>query len=70
MLAGGTSIAAPAVTALAGQLFALYPSLDPAEVIDLIVQGATTSNGGQHRLIHPRSSIELLASRRQGQGGR
>ena len=63
----GTSIAAPAVTALAGQLFALDPSLDPARAIDLIVRGATPSSDGKQRLIHPKPSIALL--REQGREG-
>ena len=56
----GTSIATPAVAALAGQLFALAPELTPAQVVALILQGGTRSRDGKHLLMHPRASIALL----------
>ena len=64
-LTDGTSIAAPAVTALAGQLFALDPSLNPAQVVDLIVRGATPGNDDKQRMIHPKASIALLREQRR-----
>ncbi|MGB9069829.1 MAG: S8 family serine peptidase [Candidatus Acidiferrales bacterium] len=46
----GTSMASPNVVNLAAKLFALDPSLTPAQAIGLIEQGATTrENGRLHR---------------------
>jgi subtilisin family serine protease len=59
----GTSMASPNVANLAAKLFALNPSLTPAQVIDLIRQGATTSEDGRRHLINPKRSVELLRSR-------
>lgn len=62
----GTSIAAPAVTALAGQLFALDPTLTPADVIRLILDGASKSEDGKRLLLDPKHSVELLRNRMRG----
>ena len=60
----GTSMASPNVTNLAAKLFALDPSLTPAQVIDLIKQGATPSEDGRRHLIDAKRSIELLRSKK------
>ena len=60
----GTSMASPNVTNLAAKLFALDPSLTPAQVIDLIKQGATTSEDGRRHLIDPKRSVELLRGKK------
>jgi subtilisin family serine protease len=60
----GTSMASPNVTNLAAKLFALDPSLTPAQVVELIRQGATASEDGRHHLIDPTRSIELLRSKK------
>ena len=60
----GTSMASPNVTNLAAKLFALDPSLTPAQVIDLIKQGATASEDGRRHLIDAKRSIELLHSKK------
>jgi hypothetical protein len=44
-------------------LFALDPSLTPAQVIDLIKQGATASEDGRRHLVNPKRSVELLRSK-------
>jgi subtilisin family serine protease len=56
----GTSMASPNVVNLAAKLFALNPSLTPAQVIDLIKQGATASDDGRRHLIDERRSVALL----------
>lgn len=56
----GTSMATPNVVNLAGKLFALDPSLTPTQVIDLIKQGATTSEDGRRHLIDEKGSVALL----------
>ena len=56
----GTSMASPNVTNLAAKLFALQPSLTPAEVINLIRRGATTSEDGRRHLIDEKQSVALL----------
>jgi subtilisin family serine protease len=55
----GTSMATPNVVNLAAKLFALDPSLTPAQVIDLIRRGATTSDDGRRHLIDEKRSVEL-----------
>jgi subtilisin family serine protease len=60
MKLSGTSMASPNVVNLAAKLFALDPSLTPAQVIDLIRQGATTSKDGRRHLIDEKKSVELL----------
>lgn len=56
----GTSMATPNVVNLAAKLFALDPSLTPTQVIDLIKQGATTSEDGRRHLIDEKRSVALL----------
>lgn len=56
----GTSMAAPNVVNLAAKLFALNPSLTPPQVIDLIKQGASTSEDGRRHLIDEKRSVALL----------
>jgi subtilisin family serine protease len=60
----GTSMAAPNVVNLAAKLFALDPSLTPAQVIDLIRRGATASEDGRRHLIDERRSVALLKAQR------
>jgi subtilisin family serine protease len=60
----GTSMASPNVTNLAAKLFALDPSLTPAQAIELIKGGATASEDGRRHLIDPRRSVELLRSKK------
>ncbi len=60
----GTSMASPNVTNLAAKLFALDPSLTPAQVIDLIKQGATPSEDRRRHLIDPKRTVELLRGKR------
>jgi len=59
-------MASPNVTNLAAKLFALDPSLTPAQVIDLIKQGATPSEDGRRHLIDAKRSVELLRSKKSG----
>ena len=56
----GTSMASPNVTNLAAKLFALQPSLTPAQAIELIKRGATTSEDGRRHLIDEKRSVALL----------
>jgi subtilisin family serine protease len=65
----GTSMASPNVTNLAAKLFALDSSLTPAQVIDLIKQGATPSEDGRRHLIDAKRSIELLRSKKSAATG-
>jgi subtilisin family serine protease len=60
----GTSMASPNVTNLAAKLFAIDPSLTPAQAIELIKQGATPSEDGRRHLIDEKRSVELLRSRK------
>ena len=59
----GTSMATPNVVNLAAKLFALDASLTPAQVIELIRQGATTSEDGRRHLIDENRSVALLKER-------
>ena len=59
----GTSIAAPAVTNLAAKLIALDPSLTPAQVVALVLEGASMSADGKQRVLNPKQSIALLRAR-------
>jgi subtilisin family serine protease len=56
----GTSMASPSVVNLAAKLFALDPSLTPAKVVELIRQGATSSEDGRRHLIDEKRSVEFL----------
>jgi subtilisin family serine protease len=58
----GTSMAAPNVVNLAAKLFALDPTLTPAQVIALIRRGATESADGRRHLIDETRSVALLRS--------
>ena len=61
MAASGTSMASPNALNLAAKLFALDPELTPAEVIDLMTEGATPRDGDTAMLLlHPQQSVELL----------
>lgn len=64
MKLSGTSMASPNVTNLAAKLFALDPTLTPLQAIELIRQGATTSEDGRRHLIDPKRSVELLHNRK------
>jgi len=55
----GTSMATPNVVNLAAKLFALDPKLTPAQAIDLVRRGATTSEDGRRHLIDEKRSVEL-----------
>jgi hypothetical protein len=59
----GTSMASPNVANLAAKLIAYDPKLTPAETIDLIRAGATTSDDGLLHLIDPKQSFALLQHR-------
>ena len=59
----GTSMASPNVVNLAAKLFALDPSLTPAQVIGLIKQGASASEDGRRHLIDEKRSVALLEAR-------
>ena len=56
----GTSMASPNVVNLAAKLFALDPSLTPAQVVQLIKDGASTSEDGRRHLIDEKHSVALL----------
>lgn len=56
----GTSMASPNVVNLAAKLFALDPSLTPAQAIELIEKGATASEDGRRHLIDEKRSVALL----------
>ncbi len=58
----GTSMASPNVVNLAAKLFALNPSLTPAEVIHLMRAGASASPDGRRHLIDEGASVRLLRS--------
>jgi hypothetical protein len=61
-------MAAPGVTNLAAKLFALDPSLTPAQAIVLIRDGATRSEDGRRNLIDERRSVALLRERYPASG--
>jgi len=64
MKMSGTSMASPNALNLAAKLIALDPTLTPAEVIELMTQGATPQDGDENMLlIHPKQSIEQLRQR-------
>jgi subtilisin family serine protease len=60
----GTSMASPSVVNLAAKLFALDPSLTPAQVIDLIKQGASASEDDRRHLIDEKRSVALLQTKK------
>jgi hypothetical protein len=53
-------MASPNVVNLAAKLLALNPALNPAQVIELIRQGATISEDGRRHLIDEKRSVALL----------
>lgn len=59
----GTSMSAPNVTNLAAKLFAIDPSLTPADVIELIQEGIDVTEDGRRFLINPKKSVEILKNR-------
>jgi len=60
----GTSMASPEVTNLAAKLFAMDPSLKPADVIELIKGGLDPSTTNPKiLLLNPKKSIDLLKAR-------
>jgi subtilisin family serine protease len=59
----GVSIAAPAATNLAAKLLAVEPGLSPAQVIDIIINGATAGEQDSVLLINPLGSIALTTKR-------
>jgi subtilisin family serine protease len=59
----GTSMASPNVVNLAAKLFALDPSLKPADAIELIKAGASTSEDGRRHLMDEKRSVALLQAR-------
>jgi subtilisin family serine protease len=60
----GTSMASPEVTNLAAKLFAMDPSLKPADVIQLIKDGLEpSSTNPKILLLNPKKSVELLKTR-------
>jgi subtilisin family serine protease len=60
----GTSMASPNVVNLAAKLLALDPALTPAQVIELIRRGATTSEDGRRHLIDEKRSVALLPAKK------
>ena len=60
----GTSMASPNVVNLAAKLFALDPALTPKQVIELIKQGASTTEDGRRHLIDEKRSVVLLQTKR------
>ena len=64
MKMSGTSMASPNVANLAAKLFALKPTLKPAEVIDYIKRGADRHEGKfSYLLLNPKKSVALLDER-------
>jgi hypothetical protein len=60
----GTSMASPEVTNLAAKLFALDPSLKPADVIQLIKDGLEPSaTNPKILLLNPKKSVDLLKAK-------
>lgn len=64
----GTSMASPQVANLAAKLLTINPKLKPAELVQLIAQGAESSpESAQIKLINPKRTLELAASTRSAQ---
>jgi subtilisin family serine protease len=59
----GTSMASPNVVNLAAKLFALDPTLTPAQAIELIKAGASASEDGRLHLINEKRSVALLLAK-------
>jgi subtilisin family serine protease len=62
----GTSMSSPNTVNLAAKLLALDPKLTPAQVIKLIVDGATPSADGRRHNIDPQQSVALLKAGKIG----
>lgn len=58
----GTSIAAPAVTNLAGKIWAVNPDLTVAQVRAIIEETATPEGPEGLKVVHPRAAIERVRS--------
>ena len=60
----GTSMSAPNVMNLAGKLLAKKPTLTPAQLRELIINGCDERTSGERKmkLINPKQSMELLAA--------
>ena len=56
----GTSMAAPQVTNLAAKLFAVKPSLTPAEAIAIMRRTADRTEDGRRTLIHPARALAAV----------
>ena len=64
-----TPIAPQAADIFYERLFALDPGLTPAQVVELMKQGATPREGdASFLLIHPQQSVELLKKRAAAAG--
>jgi subtilisin family serine protease len=59
----GTSMASPNAVNLAAKLFALDPTLTPAQVIKLMREGSDASADGRIHLINPKRTAELLKNK-------
>jgi hypothetical protein len=64
----GTSMASPNAVNLAAKLIALNPRLNPPQVIDLMVKGASVSADGRRHNLDPRRSVELLRQSQRAVG--
>ncbi len=65
MKLSGTSMASPNVVNLGAKLFAIEPSLSPADVIELIREGCDVAHEGDQEIhiMNPKRSVELLRER-------
>lgn len=62
----GTSYAAPQVSRAAAQMLAVNPRLTPADLIQGLIQSATTTEGAQPvRLLHPAQAVAWAQQRRR-----
>lgn len=59
----GTSMAAPQVANLAAKMFAVRPSLTPAEAIAIMRRTADRTDDGRRTLIHPARALAAIGSR-------
>lgn len=56
----GTSMAAPQVSNLAAKLLAVKPSLQPKDLVRVIVETAEPSADGRRRLVHPAKALAAV----------
>ncbi len=56
----GTSMAAPQVTNLAAKLFAVKPSLTPAEAVAIMRRTADRTDDGRRTLVHPARALAAV----------